>query len=159
MSVNKKQIGGEHYKSRYQHWDFVIENNIDYLRANASKYVVRNRKKNGVEDLKKAIHYLEKFIEAPRGYDYKPRADFVSVGRLGEECELLEREKRILYTLFCWEGKSDSISSAKEAIGLIKDTIIQMLEEKARGAIVAPIKRNDGMKHPFGYQEEEENAN
>ena len=71
-SANLKQHGGEHYKSRdYQHWDWVCDTGMHYLLGCATKYVSRWRKKNGVEDLKKAIHYLEKATEEkvvpPRG--------------------------------------------------------------------------------------------
>lgn len=34
-----------------------------YLMGNVVKYIARYRDKNGVEDLKKAQHYLDKLIE------------------------------------------------------------------------------------------------
>jgi hypothetical protein len=37
-------------------------NNIPYIEGNVIKYVCRWRKKNGIEDLKKAKHYLELLI-------------------------------------------------------------------------------------------------
>lgn len=64
MSVNDTQVGGTHYKSEYQHWDFVIETDMPYVLGCATKYLTRWRKKNGVEDLKKARHYIEKAKEA-----------------------------------------------------------------------------------------------
>lgn len=64
MSANETQIGGKHYKGReYQHWDFVNDANIPYLIGCATKYVSRWQDKNGCEDLKKAIHYLQKADE------------------------------------------------------------------------------------------------
>lgn len=64
MSANSKQHGGSHYKKmEYQHWDWVHDSNLGYHVGNATKYLSRWRKKNGVEDLKKALHYLEKIIE------------------------------------------------------------------------------------------------
>lgn len=64
MSANDKQYGGDHYKGwEYEHWDFVTDLGLPYLIGCASKYVVRWRAKNGLEDLKKASHYLEKAIE------------------------------------------------------------------------------------------------
>ena len=39
MQANKKQIGGEHYKSEYQHWDWVAETNQGYLMGCATKYI------------------------------------------------------------------------------------------------------------------------
>ncbi|MFT8709475.1 MAG: DUF3310 domain-containing protein [Sporolactobacillus sp.] len=44
-------------------WDFIIDKELNFLEGNVVKYVVRWRKKNGVEDLKKARVYLDKLIE------------------------------------------------------------------------------------------------
>ena len=63
MSANEKQVGGEHYKSPIQHWDYVLANNIPYMEAQIIKYLTRWRKKNGLQDLEKAQHFLTKLIE------------------------------------------------------------------------------------------------
>jgi Protein of unknwon function (DUF3310) len=64
MSANDRQLGGEHYRSQpIQLWDFFIANNIPYLEASAIKYLARHARKNGREDLEKAIHFIEKMIE------------------------------------------------------------------------------------------------
>jgi len=62
---NEKQVGGEHYKrgDGPQHWDMVYEFDLDYFQGNITKYLFRWRQKNGVEDLKKAQHYLEKYLQ------------------------------------------------------------------------------------------------
>lgn len=63
-----KQVGGSHYsKHKVQPWDYIYENNLCYFTGNCVKYVSRWRDKGGVEDLKKAIHYLEKLIELEEG--------------------------------------------------------------------------------------------
>ncbi len=60
---NTYQVGGNHYKDKkIQHWDYVLSNNIPYLEAQVIKYVSRWRDKNGVEDLLKARHFLDKLI-------------------------------------------------------------------------------------------------
>jgi hypothetical protein len=56
------QEGGNHYQAEYQHWDWVQETGIGYLVGNATKYLSRWHKKNGVQDLVKAKTYLEKII-------------------------------------------------------------------------------------------------
>lgn len=62
--ANNTQVGGEHYKSqKIQTWDFIAGNDLGYLEGNVVKYVSRWKNKNGVEDLKKARHYLDKLIE------------------------------------------------------------------------------------------------
>lgn len=64
MSANDYQHGGSHWQGReYQHWDFATDLELPYLIGCASKYLTRWQDKNGVEDLKKADHYLEKAIE------------------------------------------------------------------------------------------------
>jgi hypothetical protein len=55
-----KQEGGSHYKNMIiQPVEFIVKNNLAFLEANVIKYVCRHRNKNGLEDLNKAIHYLE----------------------------------------------------------------------------------------------------
>ena len=58
--MEDKQIGGDHYKNyAIQPVDFIVKNNLDFLQGNVIKYVVRHKHKNGIEDIEKAIHYLE----------------------------------------------------------------------------------------------------
>mgnify|MGYP002737926182 CR=1 FL=1 len=60
MSALDKQQGGSHYKDMIiQPVEFIVKNNLAFLEANVIKYVCRHRNKNGIEDLNKAIHYLE----------------------------------------------------------------------------------------------------
>jgi hypothetical protein len=65
--ANDYQIGQGHItKLAIQHWDFVLPgeaNGLDYFQAAITKYVVRWRHKGGVEDLRKAQHYLAKYME------------------------------------------------------------------------------------------------
>lgn len=64
MNANEKQVGGNHYSAKaVQPWDYITSNNLGYLEGNVVKYVSRWKEKNGLEDLLKAKHYLEKLIE------------------------------------------------------------------------------------------------
>lgn len=57
------QVGGEHYKSlAIQPVEYVHKNGIGYIEGSVIKYVTRWRNKNGVEDLKKARHFLDILI-------------------------------------------------------------------------------------------------
>ena len=57
------QIGGEHYsKNKIQPIDYILANDMDFVSGNIIKYVTRYKHKNGLEDLKKAKHYLEILI-------------------------------------------------------------------------------------------------
>lgn len=63
-NANENQIGGYHYKTnKIQPWDFIAANNLGYFEGNIIKYVSRWKEKNGIEDLRKARHYLDKLIE------------------------------------------------------------------------------------------------
>ena len=64
MTANDDQIGGRHHiEKAIQPWDFIVQNNMGYLEGCIIKYVSRYKEKNGIEDLIKASHYLEKLIE------------------------------------------------------------------------------------------------
>jgi hypothetical protein len=68
MTANNKQHGGNHYKKYgdLQPWDVVIAWNLGYLEGTALKYIARWKDKNGVEDIQKAIHFLEKLLEVEK---------------------------------------------------------------------------------------------
>lgn len=60
MKAVDNQIGGCHYKNMIiQPSEFIHRNNITWCEGNVIKYVCRHRHKNGIEDINKAIHYLE----------------------------------------------------------------------------------------------------
>lgn len=69
MSAHDTQIGGDHYKKKeIQPWEAMEawmskEQFIGFLRGNALKYLARCDDKGGVEDVRKARHYLDKLIE------------------------------------------------------------------------------------------------
>ena len=62
--ANARQIGGDHYKGQdLQHWDYCYARGFDCFQYIISKWVERWRKKGGIEDLRKARHALDKYIE------------------------------------------------------------------------------------------------
>lgn len=68
MSALEKQEGGDHYKGlAIQPVEFIHRNGIGFLEGNAIKYLCRWRNKNGIQDLRKAIHYIELLIEMEGG--------------------------------------------------------------------------------------------
>ena len=63
-----KQVGGDHYKGMaIQPIEFAQKNNLSYCESNAIKYICRHANKNGVEDLRKAIHNIELLIQIEYG--------------------------------------------------------------------------------------------
>jgi len=72
LTTDLKQIGGKHYKGAgeaMQHWNIVAAHNLDYFQGQITKYVMRWKFKNGIEDLEKAKHFLEKYIELAKAGD------------------------------------------------------------------------------------------
>lgn len=64
MSANDTQVAGDHYKRQaIQPWDIIVANGLDFFEGNALKYLLRWRLKGGVDDLRKARHYIDKLIE------------------------------------------------------------------------------------------------
>ena len=59
----KAQVGGTHYSQlAIEPIQFIETNQLGYHEGNVVKYVSRWRNKNGIEDLKKAIWYIERLI-------------------------------------------------------------------------------------------------
>ena len=75
LLIDKMQVGGSHYKStNIQPWDVFIDWELDPWLCNVIKYVQRHNKKNGQQDLEKALHYLQFAIsnyDKIRGIYYK----------------------------------------------------------------------------------------
>lgn len=54
------QEGGSHYKTmKIQPLEFSMTNSLNFCQANVIKYICRYQDKGGLEDLKKAKHYIE----------------------------------------------------------------------------------------------------
>lgn len=63
-----EQVGGSHYKKMaIQPVEYILKNGIGYAEGCVIKYVSRWRAKNGVEDLRKARHFLDLLIEHEEG--------------------------------------------------------------------------------------------
>jgi hypothetical protein len=104
MNANTYQIGGDHYQTSYQYWDLVICIPLGYLDGNSAKYVSRWRKKGGLQDLHKAMHYLDKLMEVLDDYKYT-------------ECELTIEQINNEVEKFCDINKLGTLEKA--FIGLI----------------------------------------
>ena len=98
----------ETYKSSIQHWDWVDSNNLDYFQGQITRYVGRWKIKNGIEDLGKAAHMLEKYIEL-QGSDMRklledPGAQGQGVLNFKEKYKAKEQEHP-----FGYDPKEDNI--------------------------------------------------
>ena len=64
MSALDIQEGGNHYKTKpIQPVEYCMANSIGFMEGSVIKYVTRWRDKGGIEDLKKARHFLDMLIE------------------------------------------------------------------------------------------------
>ena len=64
MSALDKQIGGSHYKDMaIQPVEYIHKNGLGFCEGNVVKYITRWKTKNGIEDLRKVIHYAELLIQ------------------------------------------------------------------------------------------------
>lgn len=145
MSVNEKQVGGSHYRSRVQHWDFVTLNGLRYLEGCATKYPTRWRGKHNYpqllrdvvacfgfqlptpqEDLSKSLHYVEKLIDLCEKGLVVPRESptVVSVEEFVEANKLSEDEAVIIDLLTNWQN----VDHLK--LALVK--ITKMVEEASK---------------------------
>ena len=71
MSALDVQEGGNHYKDlKIQPVEYIHANGLDFFQGNVVKYVTRHKAKNGEQDIRKAIHYLNLILELQ--YSVKP---------------------------------------------------------------------------------------
>lgn len=62
------QVGGDHYAAlAIQPVQYIHANGLGFMEGCVIKYVSRHRRKNGAEDLKKAIHFLRMLLEMDYG--------------------------------------------------------------------------------------------
>lgn len=156
MSANDRQVGGTHYNSKaggMQHWDYVLEC-LDgkYLEGNLTKYVARHRKKNGVQDLYKAGHYLAKLRENMNLHGYVNRR-VVAMSRVTRFCEdngLNMQEAQIMLLAASWKTEHDlqRISSLLSSLIAAQTQADRELEGRKAGA--GARKEADSLNTPLG---------
>lgn len=118
---NTHQVGGEHYGGgAVQHWDYAVANGLGYLEGQITKYLSRWRRKGGVQDLEKALHYADKLAET-----------FTSWGRLNREAgepRLVEemtklygltRPERAVFMLVCGYTRAAELEQIKSIISTL----------------------------------------
>ena len=77
METLNKQVGGNHYKQfPIQPVELCYETNLPFLEGCVVKYVCRYKYKHGLEDLNKALHFVEMLI------DFKWKYESSFLGRL-----------------------------------------------------------------------------
>lgn len=112
MKANDTQVAGTHYRTTFQHWDLVLKLELGYFEGQVTKYVTRYRKKNGLQDAEKALHFLEKYMESVNGGVYTRRQPVTSdrlrtLREYAEANQLLPAERNIIEFMCNWQAPRD----------------------------------------------------
>ena len=147
MSANERSPA--HYIAHYQHWDLVIAIPMSYLAGCSTKYVCRWRNKDGLNDLHKALHYLDKMIETyipvpiPRTMSRSEIQYEVSRFSAANHLSVIEEEYILLLSNYRYE---DDLRTAR----LILEDIIELAEGELLKKIEEPNRPgtpDDGGQH------------
>lgn len=150
MKANNGQVGGQHYQAKLQHWDYavrVLDNR--YLEGNITKYVLRHRKKNGLQDLQKARHYLLKLEEEYLAGRIKPhtRTDMTfDINRFVQDNGLVAEEARVMRQMAHWTSINHLQSVSSDIAVLIRNAeerqrTLEAIKAGARPPSIADVLR------------------
>lgn len=109
MSANDRQVGGDHYRVPYQHWDLISDLGSGYFEGQITKYVSRHYKKNKLQDLEKAEHFCAKLTELSHA-DYPPIGHVPTQEQMDKFSEfngLGEAEYEIVRRALSWTRTAD----------------------------------------------------
>jgi len=112
MSANSIQVGGSHYQvvTGRQHWDLVDDFNVGYLEAGATKYITRWRGKDGLKDLRKAGHFLQKLYEKRALMDFQrqalrmPQVPKMAIQQYVDDNHCGIEEAHIIFLILTWQS-------------------------------------------------------
>lgn len=124
-NANERQVGGSHYGLRkYQHWDFTIKH-LDnrYLEGAVTKYLLRWRDKDGLRDLEKCEHFIEKLIESVNSGLVVPMANAsLKLPAVVEFCDVVGvpvgRERDAMLFVCTWRSLRD-LNAARSLVGAV----------------------------------------
>lgn len=106
------QVGGSHYGTKYGHWDYCKDAETGYLEGHATKYLVRWEKKGGIQDLEKALSFVDKIMVGNEETDCDRNTnqyDHLLV-RMFEENNVPEPERALIYQIINWKNYQDLYS-------------------------------------------------
>lgn len=134
--ANDHQVGGTHYKSEYQHWDFVARHKLGYFEGQISRYLTRHSRKKGFEDALKGLHFAEKLLEVYlEGYHSSSNSvavDERDLGRYSLANELTTKESLVMAYCMSWYGPRD----LRGLISAINEVILEVYGSDAVAAYV-----------------------
>lgn len=140
--ANSRQVGGSHYGgTSQQHWDLVINTRMGYFEGQVSKYVMRWRKKNGVQDLQKAAHFLQKLTEnvgvyAPGRIALAHSNILIELWRYSKVHDWTDTERDVLFGIATWQDSYD--------LGMTRAALTKLIDEAETERLGSPA---DGGHH------------
>lgn len=124
---NDIQVGGDHYKgANFQPWDWELKGLSGWMQA-AVKYVTRYDKKDGVKDLNKALHYIDKTLYHFKRGEHVNRCGFNpgDLHRFFTENNITDQDAQwaIQYCVG-WSTEQNLLSAKKHINVLIKELTV-----------------------------------
>lgn len=132
---NETQVGGSHYQSEFQHWDYAAACfGEGFFKGSATKYISRWRRKGGVQDLEKAGHYMRKLRELYDSGDIK-----LTVGQAAEGLPQFQSKNGLTDAEY---GAMYAVTTANTNMGLLTailliDHLIALAREAERPKVAA----------------------
>lgn len=130
------QVGGQHYKVGIQPTQFSHANHLSFEAGNVIKYVSRWRNKNGIQDLKKALHYVELLhdlcVTYQTQYTYASLPIVITPEEFCESNDIIGKEADIIEKACMWNRRRDQTNvfdNLLELHSLIKEYIEQLENE------------------------------
>lgn len=157
QTANSQQVGGKHYKTKFEHWDLVPLTGMGYFDGQVTKYITRWKTKDGLQALEKSLHFFAKMKELIMHPDptfvqsaWPPRVrspvfDAI-LDKYREVNNLGENEFGVIKALAY--GPSSTSHSSCKLLDAMTDLIQEVID-----ANKAPPVRSDSNKHAGGDSE------
>lgn len=141
--ANKLQVGGQHYKTGYEHWDLMIDLGYGpaYLIGQATKYVARWRKKNGIEDLKKGLHFVNKLLENKHLITFGGRFSIDAIQKFAVDNDLNRQEHDFIECMLLMQDEDDLLRARVIVVALMEQW------DREHPVQANPVPLEDSNKH------------
>lgn len=122
VDPNAVQVGGDHYKGvDFQPWDWARNvsgtQGLGYYEVSAISYIARFRKKGGIEDLEKVLHYIDKMLFCWHAGEYANRctATLLRIRQFNKENECDRFQSEAIHFLVAWR-EGDELVEVKKIV-------------------------------------------
>lgn len=127
VDPNEVQVGGDHYKGvDFQPWDWARNvsgtQGLGYYEVSAISYIARFRKKGGIEDLEKVLHYIDKMLFCWRAGEYANRctATLLRIRDFNRQNECDRFQSEAIHFLVAWREGDELVETKKIVEELIQ---------------------------------------